>query len=110
MTDRQRASLKKIMLSEMEELRLKIAQMEEQAVSVAPDTAIGQITRMDTIINQGISRSTLSSLRQRLMRLERALRRLTDPDFGECAECGESIPMARLVAIPESDLCVHCAE
>jgi DnaK suppressor protein len=110
MTDRQRASLRKIMLAEMEELRLKITQMEEQVVSVAPDTAIGRISRMDTIINQGISRSAMLSNKQRLMKLERALRRLADPDFGECSECGEAIPMARLLALPESDLCVHCAE
>ncbi|WP_415713596.1 TraR/DksA family transcriptional regulator [Maridesulfovibrio sp.] len=30
--------------------------------------------------------------------------------FGECEECGEGIPIARLLALPESRFCVHCAE
>ncbi|MCK5508361.1 MAG: TraR/DksA C4-type zinc finger protein [Desulfobacterales bacterium] len=27
-----------------------------------------------------------------------------------CCECEESIPFARLMIMPESDLCVKCAE
>ncbi|MBW1833433.1 MAG: TraR/DksA C4-type zinc finger protein [Deltaproteobacteria bacterium] len=35
---------------------------------------------------------------------------IDDPDFGLCCECEEPIPFARLMIMPESDLCVKCAE
>jgi DnaK suppressor protein len=42
--------------------------------------------------------------------MERALTMIDDPDFGLCHECEEPIPFARLMIMPESDLCVKCAE
>jgi DnaK suppressor protein len=42
--------------------------------------------------------------------MERALTMIDDPDFGLCCECEEPIPFARLMIMPESDLCVKCAE
>ena len=110
MTEKQRAELKRTMLAEMEGLHAKIARIEEHVAPVAPDVAIGRISRMDTIMNQEINRSSLSGLKLRRVRLEYALRRISEPGFGECAECGEPIPMARLQAVPESDLCVQCAD
>jgi DnaK suppressor protein len=43
-------------------------------------------------------------------KLERALARIDHPDFGLCRECEEPIPSARLMILPETDLCVQCAE
>jgi len=45
-----------------------------------------------------------------ISKLERALTMIDDPDFGLCCECEEPIPFARLMIMPESDLCVKCAE
>ncbi|MHB8875413.1 MAG: TraR/DksA family transcriptional regulator [Myxococcaceae bacterium] len=43
-------------------------------------------------------------------KVERALSRLRDdPEaFGECADCDEEIPLARLLAMPYAELCVAC--
>jgi DnaK suppressor protein len=38
-----------------------------------------------------------------------ALDRIDQGTFGECEACGESIPAARLEAIPYARCCVHCA-
>jgi DnaK suppressor protein len=110
MTEKQRRELRTIMLDEIEEIGIMVGQMEGNVAPVAPDSAIGRISRMDTILNQEISRSSLSSLKQRRVKLEHLLRRLDEPGFGECVDCGELIPMARLKAVPESILCVDCAE
>lgn len=37
-----------------------------------------------------------------------AQRRLGEPGFGECEECGNPIPVARLVAYPAARRCVAC--
>lgn len=41
-------------------------------------------------------------------RLEEARRRLDEPDFGVCAECGKPIPVARLLANPAALRCIDC--
>ena len=77
---------------------------------VAPDNAIGRITRMEAINSKSINEAALNKAKDTLSKLERALAQLDDPDFGICRECGEPIPDARLIILPESDLCVPCAE
>ncbi len=110
MTDKERAALKIRIGQELEDLRAAVEEMQAQNAPVAPDAAIGRLSRLDTMLNQGISEASLSNSRQRILRLERALARVEhDPSFGECAECGEPIPVARLLALPESTRCVHCA-
>jgi len=44
-----------------------------------------------------------------LLKMERTLAMVNDPDFGLCRQCEEPIPFARLMVVPESDLCVQCA-
>jgi len=41
-------------------------------------------------------------------RLAAALERVRAGAYGICAECGEAIPGARLMAIPDADACVRC--
>ena len=80
------------------------------AQPVSPDNAIGRLTRMEAIGSKSINESALRKARERRSRLERALTRLDDPDFGLCRECEEPIAHARLLVMPEADLCVSCAE
>ena len=77
---------------------------------IAPDDAIGRLTRMEAINSKSINEAALGRARNKLSRLEQTLRKVDDPDFGWCRECEEPIPFARLMAMPESDLCVACAE
>jgi len=44
-----------------------------------------------------------------LLQLRRALDRLERGDYETCARCGESIPVARLEAVPYADCCADCA-
>lgn len=52
------------------------------------------------------------SLRERESRraalVQAALRRLADPQYGVCRECGEDIGLARLKANPVAEFCVAC--
>jgi DnaK suppressor protein len=77
---------------------------------VAPDDAIGRLTRMDAIGNKSINEAALREAKNTLARLERALKMIDRPGFGICVECEEPIPIARLMIMPESDMCVECAE
>lgn len=111
MTDKERQDFKRFANEEIEALKAEIPRLEELVRPVAPDNAIGRVSRMDTIVNQSVSETQLSKARVRLARLNEALRRVDDdPDFGLCIDCGEPIPMARLKAMPETQYCVKCAE
>jgi DnaK suppressor protein len=94
----------------IEALKNDIEQYRTLTKPIAPDVAIGRLTRMEAIGSKSINEAALRKAEGKLARLERALRDMDDPDFGLCRECEEPIPFARLMAMPESDLCVGCAE
>jgi RNA polymerase-binding protein DksA len=51
-----------------------------------------------------------SNDRELLYKIDEALKRITDQTFGNCQECGKSIPTARLKAIPYVENCLKCQE
>ncbi|MBT8340429.1 MAG: conjugal transfer protein TraR [Desulfatitalea sp.] len=77
---------------------------------VAPDNAIGRLTRVAAMNNKSIHAAALHTCENRLVRLELTLTRLYESDFGYCQMCEEPIPHQRLMIMPETDYCVHCAE
>lgn len=84
--------------------------MQERAQTVDLDQPIGRLSRMDSLTNQGILLSSVTKAKTRLARLKQALKNIDDPEFGLCRECGEEIALKRLKAMPESELCIDCAE
>ena len=87
-----------------------IAALEKLTGPIAPDNAIGRLSRMEALNARGINESALAAARQRLGKLKYALANLDSDDFGFCMECGDPIPMARILAMPESNRCVKCAD
>src|SRR5438132_13266748 len=59
---------------------------------------------------QELARLSASRLSERAKRLQIALSRVSDGEYGICAECGASIAPARLGAIPDVTTCVACQE
>ncbi|HKI81970.1 MAG TPA: TraR/DksA family transcriptional regulator [Pseudodesulfovibrio sp.] len=111
MTEAQKKEFKRFAEEDMAAIRAEIPRLKEQVKPVAPDNAIGRVSRMDNIVNQSVAEAQLSKAKVRLARLEDALKRVDeDEDFGLCLDCGDPIPMARLKAMPETSLCVECAE
>jgi len=110
-TEAQKKEFKRFAEEDMAAIRAEIPRLKEQVKPVAPDNAIGRVSRMDNIVNQSVAEAQLSKAKVRLARLEDALKRVDeDEDFGLCLDCGDPIPMARLKAMPETSLCVECAE
>lgn len=46
----------------------------------------------------------------RIGKIDNAIKRIDDGTFGICEECEKQIPEKRLLAMPESVVCVSCAE
>jgi DnaK suppressor protein len=109
MEKNEKARLKAAIQEKVESLKADIDAFKILSQPVPPDNAIGRLTRMEAINSRSINEAALAKAQNTLARLERALPRLDHADFGLCRECEEPIPFARLMALPETDLCVHCA-
>jgi DnaK suppressor protein len=94
----------------IEEEKKLIKSLKETSKPVAPDNAIGRLTRMEAINSKSISEASLNSAKSKLVKLEIALKKIDDPDFGVCVNCENPIPHGRVMLMPESTLCVPCAE
>jgi len=102
-------NIKDKILSEIAEIEKQICSQEKNIKPIAPDNAIGRISRMEAIVGQSVTEASLTQAQNRLIRLKDALSRLDSPDFGICIECGRPIPVGRILIIPESRHCVNCA-
>lgn len=104
-----RDNLKQNILCELEKVRQDIKSLSELVRPVAPDDAIGRLTRMEAINSKSINEAKLGDAKSRLVLLEMALAMVDEPGFGTCIECGDDIPLARLQLMPETTICVECA-
>lgn len=57
-------------------------------------------------VRDGLNDEAAGELRD----VNRALARMDAGDYGNCRNCEEAIPPARLEAVPYADLCIPCAE
>lgn len=107
---RQKTKLKENILEKMKATKEAIAAYKLLTKPIAPDNAIGRLTRMEAINSKSINEAALRKAKDTRSKLEGALAKIDNPDFGLCRKCGEPIPPARLMVLPETDLCVQCAE
>ena len=87
-----------------------IARLAESANPVSPDNAIGRLSRLEAISARNVNKSALTQAKGRLAGLKLAQAGLNEPEFGLCLECGEPIPLPRILLMPHSKMCVACAE
>ena len=109
MNKEQLVEIEQLINKELAITRIQIEDYKELTKPIAPDCAIGRVSRMDAINNKSINEAALRSSEEKLRSLEYVLTKLEDPDFGKCARCGESIPLKRIVLRPQSVYCVRCA-
>ncbi len=73
-------------------------------------TRLGRLSRMDALQGQAMAKETERRRRQELERIDQALGRLAEGDYGDCLECGEPIAAKRLMFDPSAALCIACAD
>lgn len=110
MTNEEKRELKDKVLVEIEALKKNIKLLMEVSKPISPDNAIGRLTRIDAINAKSISEAGLRSAEVKLEKLKICLLKIDRPDFGVCVSCDEPIAIGRLMLIPESLMCIKCAE
>lgn len=108
MTDIERQRFLELVRQQCAECSSEIEQLETITRPVSPDNAIGRISRMDAINNRAINESRLNAAKEKLFRLEQVLNK-GENELGRCDYCMQPIATNRLMALPESTVCIHCA-
>lgn len=109
MTTAEKVALKEAITRKIIKTESDILEYKELSQPVAPDVAIGRITRMDAINNKSVAEAALREAENKLIRLKNALSNIEHHDFGICIKCHAEIPFKRLLIMPESIKCVKCS-
>jgi DnaK suppressor protein len=83
---------------------------EDRAAVALDQQSVGRLSRMDAMQQQAMSQAQQRARSAELVRIDQALRRLEDGEYGYCLECGDEIPDKRLEIDPSASHCVKCAK
>lgn len=104
----QRTELHQALLVLRTELQQLLENSSDGAQPVSLDEPIGRLSRMDAMQQQSMVQANRRTSQNRLNRVEAALRRHANDEYGLCMECEEEIGYARLKAQPEAPFCIDC--
>lgn len=113
MSARRDLDLKKIKLALERErkdlLAASAAAADERRPVEVDQQSVGRLSRMDALQIQEMAKAVEARRQGRLQRIEAALSRLAEGEYGYCDGCGEAIPAKRLAIDPTTTRCVDCA-
>lgn len=72
-------------------------------------TSVGRVSRMDAIQGQAMAIAANQRRQIELQKIEVALTRINQEEYGYCLQCDEEIAEARLKLDPATSLCIVCA-
>ena len=72
---------------ELKKAKIDIENLKVLTKPIAPENAIGRISRMDAINNKSVNEAALRSLIAKVKSIEIALNKINDADFGICRKC-----------------------
>ncbi|KZM49755.1 TraR/DksA C4-type zinc finger protein [Labrenzia sp. OB1] len=82
---------------------------EARATVTLDQQSVGRLSRMDALQGQAMAQAAERQRRTHIQRIEGALQRLENGEYGCCVECGEVIAENRLNADPAAAFCINCA-
>ncbi|WP_075590378.1 TraR/DksA family transcriptional regulator [Labilibacter marinus] len=105
-----KTEIKELIEKQIAVVERKIDSLKDLTQAIAPDDAIGRVSRMDAINNKSVNDAALRQSETKLQKLHYALDHINEPDFGICVSCKGAIQPGRLVLMPESRKCIKCAQ
>lgn len=109
-TDIDISDLRKRLQDEREALRHDAEVTASERATVELDqTSVGRLSRMDALQNQAMQVETERRREVELARINAALKRMDDGDYGFCVACDEKISAKRLNMDPATPVCISCA-
>jgi DnaK suppressor protein len=97
----------KTLKRERDELQDPIDRL-EKAVRVEPDFGLGEGD--PAVTSREVNRALLKRLNDRVETLQHAISGIGKGAYGTCLECGGPIHPDRLAVLPDTRVCVRCAQ
>jgi DnaK suppressor protein len=94
--------------AELEELNAISAEARETVT--LDQQSVGRLSRMDAMQGQAMAQAQTRQRSNELMRIEQALTRILNDEFGYCEDCGDAINEKRLNVDPAALFCLKCAQ
>ena len=91
-------------------MNLAAAHEDERRPVELDQTRMGRLSRMDALQEQAMAIEVERRREVELARIDSALKRLDEGEYGYCVSCGEPIALKRLELDPATPVCVECAE
>ena len=82
---------------------------ESAAIVELDQTKVGRLSRMDAMQAQAMAKASSERRTQMLRKIDAALVRIDNDEYGYCRECDEPINPKRLEFDPTAVLCIDCA-
>lgn len=82
----------------------------KEEIELAPEDLPDEMDLASSVYEQNLSLRLRGRERGLLEKINAALRRMAEGEFGECEECGEEIGINRLRARPVTTYCIQCKE
>jgi len=103
------AARKELLARRDELLALSEISAESRGAVALDQQSVGRLSRMDAMQTQAMAKANERQRRMELSRIEAALRRIDEDEYGYCQRCGEEIAPERLRVDPAASFCVDCA-
>ncbi|MEZ5759321.1 MAG: TraR/DksA C4-type zinc finger protein [Emcibacteraceae bacterium] len=101
---------KKRLLEKKQALLSIIEGAKDNSKAVTLDqSTVGRLSRMDAMQGQAMAEEVKRRRLNDLKKIDAALRRIEEDDFGYCLNCGDDIDEKRLAFDPSITLCTNCA-
>ena len=111
LTKAQIAALKTLLIERQTELKALDTEAAGWRDTVELDQqSVGRLSRMDAMQQQEMAQAEARRRVSDLARIEIAINRMAEDEYGWCAECGEPIAYKRLEIDPAAALCIGCAK
>ena len=109
MDKKQKEYIKEKILKDIERLVKEIEDLKEKSKPISPENSLGRLTRLEAMCEKSVNEAMLGKCEQRLKKLLFVKDRVDENTFGTCNICDEAINYERLKILPESTICIECA-
>ena len=98
----------------LNEKRRRLIEQAQETLSsemiLSPDDRFDEVDQASSEYMQAFSFRLRGRERHLMNKIELALKKIEDTEYGVCEECDEPISIKRLEARPEAPLCIQCKE
>lgn len=98
---------KRLMDHKAELLELLELSQENSSPVQLDQTSVGRLSRMDAMQAQAMAQETQRRRRTEIQKIDAALKRIEEGEYGYCLKTGEEIPLKRLELDPAAATIVH---